>query len=128
MKVLSKRLGHLLLGRVEEAKIGASNLGHGVVALAEVDAGLSASIDSRMLETVLAQKCEAVVETARRAVALAGLTDDSIDTLYFTGGSASLPALRQSFSAAFPRSTPVFGDPFGSVAKGLGVRAAMLFR
>jgi hypothetical chaperone protein len=128
MKVLGKRLGHLLLGRVEDAKIGASDRGQGVVALAEVDAGLSASIDSGMLAEVLAEKCEAIVETARRAVKLAGLTEDRVDTLYFTGGSASLPALRQSFSAAFPHSTPVFGDPFGSVAKGLGVRAATLFR
>jgi hypothetical chaperone protein len=128
MKVLVKRLGHLLLGRVEEAKIGASSRGHGIVTLAEIDPALSAAIDRAMLEKVLAEKCDAVVQTARRAVRLAGLTDDRIDTLYFTGGSASLPALRQSFGAAFPGSTPVFGDPFGSVAKGLGVRAAMLFR
>jgi hypothetical chaperone protein len=128
MKVLVKRLGHLLLGRVEEAKIGASNWGRGIVTLAEIDPELSAAIDSAMLEKVLAEKCDAVVQTARRAVKLAGLTDDRVDTLYFTGGSASLPALRQSFAAAFPASTPVFGDPFGSVAKGLGVRAATLFR
>ena len=128
MKVLSKRLGHLLLGRVEDAKIAASNTGRGDIVLDEIDAGLEASIDSAMLESVLAEKCHAVVETARRAVKLAGLTEDRVQSLYFTGGSAALPALRQSFGAAFPKSTPVFGDPFGSVAKGLGVRAAGLFR
>ena len=45
-----------------------------------------------------------------------------------TGGSAALPALRQAFAAAFPHATPVFGDPFSSVAKGLGMRASQLFR
>jgi hypothetical chaperone protein len=128
MKVLTKRLGHLMLGRVEEAKIAASDHDHGVIAMPEVDAALTATIDAAMLEQVLAAKCNAVVETARRAVKLAGLTDAGIDTLYFTGGSAALPSLRKSFGAAFPGSAPVFGDPFGSVAKGLGVRAAALFR
>jgi hypothetical chaperone protein len=61
-------------------------------------------------------------------VTLAGVKESSIASLYFTGGSAALPALRRSFAAAFPGATPVFGDPFGSVAKGLGVRAATLFR
>jgi hypothetical chaperone protein len=128
VKVLSKRLGHLLLGRVEEAKIEASNTGRGALPLSEVDAGLSSAIDAAMLETVLAEKCSAVVNTAREAVKLAGVEHDRVDTLYFTGGSAALPALRESFRAAFPKSTPGFGDPFGSVAKGLGVRAATLFR
>ena len=128
MKVLAKRLGHLLLGRVEEAKIAASNGGRGVVAMDEVEAGLASHLDTAVLETVLAAKCAAIVETARRAVSLAGIQEEKVQTLYFTGGSAALPALRQSFGAAFPLATPVFGDPFGSVAKGLGIRAARLFR
>ena len=128
MKVLAKRLGHLLLGRVEEAKIAASNGGLGLVPMSEVEEGLASEVDTRMLETVLAAKCAAVVDTAREAVRLAGIRERKLQTLYFTGGSAALPALRNSFQAAFPEAVPVFGDPFGSVAKGLGIRAARLFR
>ena len=127
MKVLAKRLGHLLLGRVEEAKIAASNGGAGVVPMNEVEPGLSSEIDSRTLATVLAAKCAAIVDTARRAVDLAGIPEQKVQTLYFTGGSAALPTLRETFRAAFPGATAVFGDPFGSVAKGLGIRAARLF-
>jgi hypothetical chaperone protein len=128
MKVLAKRLGHLLLGRVEEAKIAVSNGGRGIVPMGEVEAGLASELDTPMLETVLAAKCAAIVDTARRAVSLAGIPVEKVPTLYFTGGSAALPALRHAFGAAFPQATPVFGDPFGSVAKGLGIRAARLFR
>jgi hypothetical chaperone protein len=127
VKVLTKRLGHLLLGRVEEAKIAASGGEQGLIALDEVEPGLCARIDVPMLEIVLAAKTEAIVDTAKRAVALAGLKASAITTLYFTGGSAALPALRQRFAAAFPHAEPVFGDPFGSVAKGLGLRAGLLF-
>ena len=100
----------------------------GVVTMDEVEAGIASGIDTAMLETVLAQKCAAIVDTARRAVSLGGIAQEKVQTLYFTGGSAALPALRQAFAAAFPHATPVFGDPFGSVAKGLGMRAARLYR
>jgi hypothetical chaperone protein len=50
-----------------------------------------------------------------------------VRALYFTGGSTGLPNLRERVCAAFPRSKPVFGDPFASVAKGLGVRAGIVF-
>jgi hypothetical chaperone protein len=66
------------------------------------------------------------METAKHAVRLAGLTEDRIGTLYFTGGSTALPALRHRFCAAFPDSAPVFGDPFGSVAKGLALKASRI--
>ncbi len=128
VKVLTKRLGHLLLGRVEAAKIAASGRERGVVAMEEVEPGLATWIDSGTLESVLAEKCGAIVETARKSVRMAGLTEKSIEALYFTGGSAALPALRRSFEAAFRHSASIFGDPFGSVAKGLGVRAGLAFK
>jgi hypothetical chaperone protein len=127
VKVIYKRLGHLLLARVEDAKIAVSGGHASVVDLDEVEIGLRATIDAALLGKVLASKCEEIVETARRAVAMAGIAHERLDTLYFTGGSAALPALRTRFAAAFPHSESVFGDPFGSVAKGLGVRAASVF-
>ena len=127
VKVIYKRLGHLLLSRVEDAKIAVSSGASGVVALDEVESGLRAAVDASTLADVLADKCDAIVATARSAVSAAGVRNDRLDTLYFTGGSAALPELRRRFAAAFPNSEPVFGDPFGSVAKGLAVRAASVF-
>jgi hypothetical chaperone protein len=128
MKVLAKRLGHLLLGRVEDAKIAASAGQSGTIGLEEIEQGLASHVDACMLAMVLSAKCDAIVQTAQQAVRLAGLSDNRIQTLYFTGGSAALPALRTRFADAFPRSTAVFGDPFGSVAQGLGVKAGLAFR
>jgi len=125
MKVLTKRLGHLFLGRVEEAKIvaaeGACEAG---ISLDEVEPGLAAAVASAVPENVLADSYDRIMETAKRAVGLAGLTGERIGTLYFTGGSTALPALRRRFRSAFPDSAPVFGDPFGSVAKGLALKAS----
>jgi hypothetical chaperone protein len=47
-----------------------------------------------------------------------------VTTLYFTGGSIGIRALRRSFQQAFPASRMVVGDPFASVARGLGLSAS----
>ena len=127
MRVLTKRLGHLLLGRVEEAKIIAAEGDHeAAISLEEVEPGLSATVAAAVPENVLAASYDRIVDTAQYAVRLAGLTAERIGTLYFTGGSTALPALRRRFCAAFPGSAPVFGDPFGSVAKGLALKASRI--
>jgi len=128
MTALTKRLGHLMLGRVDDAKIAAAETGsRAAVRLDEIEPGLAADIEAAMLARVLAKPCQAIVDTATRAVELAGLTKDRVQTLYFTGGSTGLPNLRDRLRAAFPHSKPVFGDPFASVARGLGVRASLVF-
>ena len=60
-------------------------------------------------------------------VRAAGLTPAAISTLYFTGGSSGMTALRDAFAAAFPDSRVVVGDLFGSVVSGLGIDAGRRF-
>ena len=114
-----------MLGRVEAAKIAASSHETGAISLAEIEAQLETAIDAAMLEQVLTAKCNAVVDTAKRAVTLAGLGGQGIDTLYFTGGSAALPALRRAVTP-LPGGRTVCGDP-SAVSPGLGVRAGRSF-
>ena len=60
-------------------------------------------------------------------VIAAGLTPAAISTLYFTGGSSGMTALRDAFASAFPGSRVVVGDLFGSVVSGLGLDAGRRF-
>lgn len=125
LRVVTKRLGHILLGRVEDAKVGASSSGaRQTVALDDVEAGLGAVIEPETMDAALAAALDTIVHTALRAVAAAGLAPARITALYFTGGSTALPALRARFAAAFPESRLVFGDPLGSVARGLALSAS----
>jgi len=50
-----------------------------------------------------------------------------ISTLYFTGGSSGMTALRSAFAGAFPDSRVAVGDLFGSVVSGLGIDAGRRF-
>ena len=67
---------------------------------------------------------DAIVDAARRTVALCSLSSDRIDAVYFTGGSTGLQVLRARIMAALPRARGVTGDPFASVARGLALHAA----
>jgi hypothetical protein len=48
-------------------------------------------------------------------------------TLYLTGGSTGFDPLVAQISARFPAAKLMRGDPFGSVALGLGLHARRLF-
>jgi hypothetical chaperone protein len=148
MTVVQQRLGHELAARAEAAKIalgdgrgaggsgGSGDAGDaggttddaGVpIDLGAVEPGLQSQLDdascARALEDDLQRIEQAALETLRRS----GLRAQDIDTLYFTGGSTGLVRLVARIAARFPHARVVHGDPFASVARGLGVYAVRWF-
>ena len=128
MRVVEQRLGHALAARAEGAKIAVAEGGAAAIDLAQVEPGLVAMLDEAQalaaIEADLQRIVDAAAETARRA----GLAPADVDVLYFTGGSTGLAALAARIAQAFPRARVVRGDRFASVAQGLGVHAARLYR
>ncbi|MBN0538166.1 heat-shock protein, partial [Pseudomonas aeruginosa] len=55
--------------------------------------------------------------------ASAGVDPDRVDTVFFTGGSSGIPALRRSVSAMLPNARHVEGNLFGSIGSGLAIEA-----
>jgi hypothetical chaperone protein len=76
-----------------------------------------------LLDDMLAR----LVRMGHTTIAAAGLAPDDVSTLYFTGGSSGMRALRDAFAGAYPNSRVVVGDLFGSVVSGLGIDAARRF-
>ena len=48
---------------------------------------------------------------------------EQVDTVFFTGGSSGIPALRQSVAAMLPNANHVEGNIFGSIGSGLAIEA-----
>jgi hypothetical chaperone protein len=69
-----------------------------------------------------------ITQCAHDTVAQAGLRNDQVDALYFTGGSTGLKVLTDALQAAFPTARVVRGDRLASVATGLGLHAARCFQ
>lgn len=125
--VIERRLGHELLGRTEAAKIELSQVARAKLDLGAIEAGLTADGTREGLIDLLGDLLARLVDVAGATVRAAGLKPADISTLYFTGGSCGMSALRNAFAKAYPDSRVVVGDLFGSVVSGLGLEAARRF-
>ena len=65
--------------------------------------------------------------TVKALLVDAGISAAQIDTVFFTGGSSSVPLLRERISALLPDAKRVEGDLFGSIGAGLALDAKRKF-
>jgi len=128
MTVLEDRLGHELAGRAEDAKIAVAAGGQVSVDLGLIESGLAVGFSAEGAQQALGRDIERIAQAGRETVALAGLDLDRIDALYFTGGSTGLLPLAERIAADYPAARRIQGDAFASVASGLGLHAARLFK
>jgi len=120
MIVLTERLGHALAGAAEQAKIDAATRGHAEIDLSLVESGLAAELGEAQAGEVIAADCDRIVRAAQETLRQAGVAGDSVDAVYFTGGSTGLAPLVERIAACCPAAQVVRGDRFASVAQGLG--------
>ncbi len=128
MKVVMERLGHALIGQAEHAKIAVADGGQFDIDLQMIQRGLHQAFDEQQAAKALQDDLGRIVQCAHETVQLAGLRTDDIDALYFTGGSTGLKLLTDQLEAAFPKARAERGDRLASVATGLGLHAARLFK
>ena len=128
MKVLREREGHRIAAAVEDAKVAVADGGDAALDLGFLEAELSTPVSEGLLRAATGAAQQRIAATALEAVQAAGLQPAQVDAIYFTGGSTGLRGLREVIATGFPQARTVQGDPFASVARGLGVHAERLFR
>ena len=127
VRVVEHRLGHDLLGRIEDAKIELSARKTVALALSDIADDLAIEIERRQLETAIADGLARIESRVRDVLRLAGLGPGDVRTVFLTGGSSGMPAVRKAILKAVPSANVVTGDAFGSVATGLALDAARRF-
>ena len=127
VELVEDRLGHRLIGRVEEAKIALSDAAATDFVFPVRDRTISTTITAEELGEALAasiRRLEAtIIETLRRA----GVGPDAVDSLILTGGSTLVPAVAGRLQALFPEADVVRTDVLGSVGLGLALEAKRVF-
>jgi hypothetical chaperone protein len=125
--LVEDRAGHWLAMQVEAAKIGLSSA-------AEVELDLDRLSPPEMLRVERATFVDAVAglvdgigAAVRRLLDEAGVAPAQVDTVFFTGGSSGVGALRERIAAIVPDARRVEGDLFGSIGSGLAIDAARKF-
>ena len=80
-----------------------------------------------LLEFATAHLLDSVDQTVLKLLADAGVAAGEVDTVFFTGGSSGVIALRERIGALLPAARKVEGDLFGSIGAGLAIDAARKF-
>jgi hypothetical chaperone protein len=125
LKTIRNHLGHRIAFAVEDAKIALSETEYVTLPLDFLEAGLSAAATRDGFERAIADKSARLTETARLCIARAGIRPDAVQTIFFTGGSSRVPAVREAVREAAREASTATGSDFLSVAMGL-TRAAQL--
>ncbi|CAM3683728.1 Hsp70 family protein [Ectopseudomonas alcaliphila] len=121
--LIEQRAGHWLAMQVEESKIALSEQDERPIDLSRVEPGLVAELTRPLFESAIEPLLERIRASLTGLLADAGVSADQVDTLFFTGGSSGVPALRQSVAAMLPKARSVEGNTFGSIGSGLAIEA-----
>lgn len=124
LALIRERAGHWLAHQVEEAKIALSGGDTAALSLDRFAPGERQALTRAEFDLATRMLVEKIQAAVARLLPEAGLPADGIDTVFFTGGSSGIPALRRGIAALLPRARIVEGDLFGSIGAGLAVDAA----
>ncbi|RFQ27572.1 Hsp70 family protein, partial [Pseudomonas sp. ATCC 13867] len=112
-KLIEQRAGHWLAMQVEASKIELSDADRRDIDLARVEAGLVAELSRELFEGAIGPLLERVRGSIGELLNSADVEPARVDSVFFTGGSSGVPALRQSVAAMLPNARHVDGDRFG---------------
>jgi hypothetical chaperone protein len=127
LKVIRARLGHRIAFSVEDAKIELSDRLESMLPLDFVESTLAATATRFGFDAAIASRTERLQATAAKCIRDAGLKRDAIQTIFFTGGSSRVPAVREAIRRAAPSARVASGSDFLSVALGLTREAQKRF-
>jgi hypothetical chaperone protein len=122
-KLIEQRAGHWLAIQVESSKIELTHADQLSLDLSRIERGLSVDLTRSLFEEAIALLLERVQTSVNQLLVSAGVSADQIDTVFFTGGSSGIPALRQSIDQLLPQARRAEGDQFGSIGSGLAIEA-----
>jgi len=128
LTVLHQRLGHRLAFAVEDGKIALSAEDRATVPLGFLEAGLAVTATRADFDRSIEGRTDRLHTAARHCIAAAGLCPDGIDTIFLTGGSSRVPAVRAAIARAAPAARLAGGSDLLSVALGLTQMAGTLAR
>jgi hypothetical chaperone protein len=126
-KVITDRNGHAVAMAVEAGKIALSDQEFVRLNLSALTGGPNPMISRERFNAAVAAPLDRIGAMLGAVLDQAGVTAAQISTVFMTGGSSGLPALRSVVQAALPGVAIATGDMLGSVGTGLALDARRKF-
>lgn len=123
---LARNAGYTLFRSVERAKVELSDRDVTTLAFNEVDIAFTEPVTRAELETAIAHELRRLERCLDGLLARLELRPDDIGTVFLTGGTSLIPAVRALFEARFPGRI-LEPEAFTAVGQGLGVEAGERF-
>ena len=127
LTVLENEMGYYLYTVVEESKKALTSHDHMTADLGFIEKGFEIEFHPVNLKKAIREEVMRLESMVQDTIKDSGLELDQIDSLYYVGGSTSIPYIRQRIQTLVPDAESVNGDIFGGVAKGLTIDAAKRF-
>ncbi|WAN08703.1 Hsp70 family protein [Stutzerimonas balearica] len=121
--LIEQRAGHWLAMQVEQGKIELTEAERHVIDFARIEPQLQAELRRDDFDTAIEPLLERIGRSIDELLLAAGLARDEVDTVFFTGGSSAVPALRRCVASRLPGARQVEGNRFGSIGSGLALEA-----
>jgi len=126
MHVLARHKGHQIAGNVEAAKIALSDAAEAVLHL-PLHPPIEVAITRADLGRAVQEGTTRILAAIDRCCHAADVAPARLQSVFLTGGSTGIPAVRERILAHVPNARPVDGDRFGSVGLGLAIDAERRF-
>jgi hypothetical chaperone protein len=123
MHLVEHDLGYRLYRAVEQTKIELSEREASLLAFLDGPLGLEHSVSRMAFEGWLGEELAAITGCLDRLLEQTGVRPADVDSVFMTGGSSFVPAVRHLFEARFGAGRIRGGNELTSVAKGLALRA-----
>ena len=126
LQVFVRRRGHQIAGEVEAAKIALSEVQAASLTL-PIEPSVSIEMTRGDVNRAVQEDTRRLIETIDRCCRAAAVKPAAVESVFLTGGSTGIPAVRDRILAHLPNARAVPGDMFGSVGLGLAIDAAKRF-
>ena len=125
--LIEDRSGHWLAMKMEEGKIALSDAATATLDLDRLSPPDMLTLQRDRFEAATGHLVLSCEQAVTRMLDDAGVAPESVDTVFFTGGSSGVPMLRERLGALLPKARKVEGDLFGSIGAGLALDAVRKF-
>jgi hypothetical chaperone protein len=122
IQIVAEDLAYSLFASVERTKLALSKDEAATFEFAAPPLRIRQHATREAFEDWIAPECRQISDCIDRLIASAGVQPHQVDSVFLTGGSSFVPAIRKIFVARFEPVSIVAGDEFTSVARGLAMR------
>jgi len=123
LHVVEADLGYALFQAVESTKCALSAQAASALVFDEPPAVITAQVQREAFETWIDRDIEAMAHCIDRLLSRCGVAAGDVDSVFLTGGSSFVPAVRRFFTHRFGAARLRGGEELTAVAKGLALSA-----